>query len=117
MNATQEHEHNGLSQDRIHEYVWARYVQFEPPPFDLEEDEALAFLQEHYQRHPLAEDAECFYYGILAFERYFAGDCQERGLRSTALLVLAAYRDQTEPDFRWDAVEDRYQDLLVQIAE
>ena len=107
-------EPQGLSLRRIQEYVWARYVDFVSPPHDLEEDEALAFLHEHYQRHPLGEDTECFYYGILAFEMFFAGDSQDPALRSTALGALNSYRDQTAPDFKWDAVEDRYQDLLEQ---
>ena len=102
----------GLSRTRVHAYVWARYVEFAPPPSDLDEDQALALLQEHYGRHPLAEDTECFYYGILAFERFFAGGCQDKALHSTALRALASYRDQTAPGFRWDPVEDRYQDLL-----
>lgn len=105
-------EDSGLSLGQIQKYVWARYVELVPPPCDLEEDQALAFLHEHYQGHPIAEDTECFYYGILAFEQFFAGNCQDLALRSTALRALNSYRHQTAPDFKWDAVEDRYQDLL-----
>jgi hypothetical protein len=105
-----------LSLDRIQQYVWARYVEFRPAPFELDEAEALAFLQAHYQRHPLTEDAESFCDGILAFERHFAEDGardgEARSLLSTALQALRAYRDQTAPGFTWEVVEDRYQDLL-----
>ena len=109
-------EDRGLSLTRIYEYVWARYVEFSPPPFDVREDQALALLHEHYQRHPIAEDTECFYYGILAFERSFAEPARSKDLLERALAAFRAYRRQTSQGFVWEAVEDRYRETLERLG-
>lgn len=96
-----------LTVPRVQEYVWARYVQFEPAPFALDEDEALAVLERHYREHPLAGDAECFYYGILAYERSFARPRLQRNHLRRALEAFDAYRNQTSEGFAWPPVEDR----------
>jgi hypothetical protein len=88
--------------------VWARYIQFEPAPFELDEDAALALLEEHYREHPIDQDAECFYYGILAYERSFVRPARSRVYLRAALNAFDAYRRQTSQDFRWDPVDDRY---------
>lgn len=101
-----------LTLDRIHQYVWARYVSYEPPPFTVDEDQALSILESHYRTHPMAGDAECFYYGILAFERSFAHTDQRRPLLLRALQAFQAYRGQVGPD-AWEKVEDRYRELMA----
>jgi hypothetical protein len=105
-----------LSIQRIQQYVWARYVEFKTAPFQLDEARALAFLEDHYQRHPIGQDSECFYYGILAYERSFAASASSHTLLATARLAFEAYREQTGPDFKWDPVEDRLTDLNELLA-
>ena len=95
----------------MHEYVWHRYVKFDEPPVDLDEEEALRVLDEHFKTHPLTEDSECFYYGILAYERAFAQPDPKPLLRR-ALAAFLAYRGQITQDFSFDAVDDRYNDAL-----
>ncbi len=104
-----------LTLARIQHYVWRRYVEFAPAPFALDEEAALAFLEAHHREHPLAGDAECFYYGILAYERSFGGGRAARARLERALEAFTAYRAQTSSDFRWDPVEDRYHDALREL--
>lgn len=101
-----------LTLQHIQEYVWMRYVEFLGAPFELDEAKALAFYEAHYREHPLSEDSECFYYGILAYEHAFAGGEPDRALLRTALRAFQAYRDQTASHFSWDVVEDRYADAM-----
>lgn len=105
-----------LSVERIHEYVWARYVNFQPAPFDLDEDAALAALEQHYRRQPIDTDSECFYFGILAYERSFGRGPQlrRRHLRS-AIQAFEAYRQQTSDGFKFDPVDDRYTHVVEQL--
>lgn len=97
---------------QIHQYVWARYVNHEAAPFPLDEDRALEQLMAHYGEHPMQADAECFYYGILAYERSFAHPTTRQALLEQALLAFQAYRRQTSPGFTCSFVDDRYQDIL-----
>lgn len=101
-----------LSMARIQHYVWRRYVDYQPAPYPLDEDAALAFLEEHYRHHALKSDAECFYYGILAYERSFVADHSALICLERALLAFRAWRAQAGVDFRWDAVDDRMDDVL-----
>lgn len=96
-----------LTMERVHAYVWARYVAFEPPPFAIDEDEGLAVLEQHYGAHDLDADAECFYFGILAYERSFARPHLRRTRLRQALRAFDAYRKQTSEGFAWPPVEDR----------
>ncbi len=98
-----------LTRQRIQEYVWARYVDFEPAPFTLDEAQAAATLEAHYREHAMSDDSECFYYGILAYELAFADERNRRRYLVAAVQAFEAYRQQTSPDFAWDVVEDRYQ--------
>ncbi|MBL4845911.1 MAG: hypothetical protein JKY65_10315 [Planctomycetes bacterium] len=86
-------------------------MKFEQAPFELDEEEALHVLEEHYKTHSITEDSECFYYGILAYERAFSHENQTPYLRK-ALVAFIAYRDQTASDFDWEPVDDRYRDAL-----
>ena len=99
-----------MSRESIHEYVWTRYVDYEPAPFALDEEEALAQLERHYTEHPLEQDAECFYYGILAYEFSFgAPPGQQESYLRQAVAAFMAYREQTR-DMVWSPVADRLED-------
>jgi len=104
-----------LSLERIQYYVWNRYVEHGPAPYPLDEDRALRFLADHYRNHPLDEDTECFYYGILAYERSFADGVDAEDLQRTALRAFDAYRSQTSADFAWDVVDDRHADVRASV--
>lgn len=96
-----------LTREAVQAYVWARYVEFEAPAVAVDEDAALALLEAHYREHPIDADAECFYYGILAYERSFARPHLRRRLLRVALQAFDAYRRQTSEGFAWLPVEDR----------
>jgi hypothetical protein len=101
-----------LSVATIQQYVWARYVEFEQAPFEVDEEAALALFRSHYASHPLEQDSECFYFGILAYERSFADPEHQLERLREAVHAFEAYRGQTSVDFTWDAVEDRYLDAV-----
>ena len=105
-----------LTRERIQAYIWARYVEYEAPPYPLDEDQALAFLEAHYRTRPMSEDAECYYFGILAYERSFASPALRRPLLLRALQAFQAYRQQTSADFTWDIIDDRYADLIESLG-
>lgn len=96
-----------LTIERAQAYVWARYVQFEPPACPVDEDEALALFERHYEQHAIGSDAECFYYGILAYERSFGRPHLRRKLLRRALTAFEAYRQQTSEGFSFAPVDDR----------
>jgi hypothetical protein len=105
-----------VSRDSIHRYVWSRYIDYGPAPFALNEQEALAFLERHYQEHPLTEDAECFYYGILAYEHSFAAPPELRdSYLARAVEAFTAYRDQVVGPV-WEPVADRLEDARTLLA-
>jgi hypothetical protein len=97
-----------LTVPRVQQYVWSRYVQFETPAFEVDEDEGLALLEKHYAGRPMRTDSECFYYGILAYERSFANEQLRLLYMRKALEAFDAYHHQVTPDFKWEPVEDRY---------
>lgn len=97
-----------LTVPRVQQYVWSRYVEFKTPAFEVDEDEGLAVLEQHYAGRPMRGDSECFYYGILAYERSFASEQLRLPCMRKALAAFEAYRLQVTPDFKWEPVEDRY---------
>lgn len=101
---------------QIQQCVWARYVQFEAAPFEVDEEQAFAVLEQHYRDHPMAEDSECFYFGILAYELAFQRPDRQEALLKVAVRALDTYRRQTTPDFSWDPVEDRFHDAREQLG-
>ncbi|MCA8922544.1 MAG: hypothetical protein KDD82_12090 [Planctomycetes bacterium] len=101
-----------LTLEQIQEYVWSRYVNHDAPAAALDEDQALEFFEAHYATRPMATDADCYYYGILAFERSFANPAQQGPLLERALEAFRAYRHQASTDSAWEAVEDRYEEIL-----
>ena len=106
-----------VTRDSIHAYVWSRYVDYGLPPFVLDEKEALAHLERHYQEQSLQEDAECFYYGILAYEFSFAAPPELReSYLNRAVEAFTAYRDQTVGT-DWAPVTDRLADARQLLAQ
>ena len=101
---------------QIQRYVWMRYVEHGLPEQPLDEANALAWLESHYGTHGMDADAECFYYGILAFECSFAEPDRRQELLSCALTAFRAFRRQTSEGFVWEAVEDRYQETLERLG-
>jgi len=100
-----------LDRKAIQRYVWSRYVEHGQATA-IDESEALQFLENYYRENALDQDAECFYYGILAYEHSFATspDRQNHYLRQ-ALEAFKCYRAQTQ-GFNWDVVDDRYEDTV-----
>ena len=96
----------------IQQYVWTRYVDYGTPEEPLDEAQALATLEAHYEVQPLAGDADCFYFGILAFERSFAEPARRDELLERALEAFTAYRSQARDGAGWPAVQDRYEEAL-----
>lgn len=101
----------------IQRYVWARYVKFRRPPFEVDEVAALAAYADHYrERGGMTGDSECFYYGILAYEQAFASPEPDRELLKLAVQAFEAYAATTDQHFTWDAVEDRYHEAREALA-
>lgn len=104
---------------KVQSYIWGRYVTFQTPAEPIDEDEALDFLAQHSLKHPMEEDAECYYDGILAFERAYSVESPDRRRRllHRAVRAFQAYRKHTSLDFSWDIVDDRYADALEMLDD
>lgn len=105
-----------LSREKICQYVWATYVDATKAPFELDEGEAVSFFEKFYAKHPLNEDKECFFYGILLYEMAFQDEVNRARYLVKAREVFEVYRKVTG-DTEWDAVEDRYLDVQEMIKE
>jgi formylglycine-generating enzyme required for sulfatase activity len=105
-----------LSREKICQYVWATYVDATKAPFEMDEGEALRFFEKFYAKHPLNEDKECFFYGILLYEQAFQDDVNRARFLVKAREVFQVYRKVTG-DNEWDAVEDRLADVEEMIQE
>ena len=99
-----------LTREKICQFIWDRYIENSRPKFEIEEDEALKFFEEYYSKHPLNTDDECFYYGVLLYERAFADDQNRARFLVKAREVFGVYRS-VSGDTEWDAIEDRYADV------
>jgi len=99
-----------LTREKICQFIWDRYIENARPKFEIEEDEALKFFEEYYSKHPLNTDDECFYYGVLLYERAFADDQNRARFLVKAREVFSVYRS-VSGDTEWDAIEDRYADV------
>ena len=99
-----------LTRSKICEYVWAVYIDVTKAPFEIDESEALHFFEKFYSKHPLNEDEECFYYGILLYEQSFSDDANRDRYLVKAKQVFDVYRDGTG-ETEWEPIEDRYADV------
>jgi formylglycine-generating enzyme required for sulfatase activity len=99
--------------DAVRKYVWARYIDNERPKVPVDEDAALKMFEDYYSKHPLNQDDECFYYGILLYERASVLD-ESSATRARYLVkakeVFEVYR-QVSGETEWDVIEDRYADV------
>ncbi len=99
-----------LTRERICQYVWDRYIDQKKPAFELDEQQAVKFFEKLYANHPLNEDQDCYFYGILLYELAFI-DAQNRDRYLVkAKEVLEVYRNITG-ETEWDVTEDRYADV------
>ena len=98
--------------EKTNQYIWNRYIDNAKTDIVVDEDDALRKFEEHYSKHALNEDDDCFYYGILLYEKSFAapdGEARIRYLRKTRQ-IFNIYREITgETD--WDVIEDRLEDI------
>jgi formylglycine-generating enzyme required for sulfatase activity len=100
-----------ITPEAVRRYVWVRYIDDERPEKPIDEEHALKMFEDHYSKHPLNEDDECFYYGILLYERAFSGDDANRARYLVkAKEVFEVYR-KVSGETDWDAIEDRYADV------
>lgn len=99
-----------LTRERICQYVWARYIDNTKPPFEIDEEQAVHFFEKYYAKHPLTEDEECFYYGILLYELAFSDDRNRARYLVKAKEVIEVYRNVTG-ETEWDVIEDRFADV------
>ena len=97
----------------VRQYVWDRYIDNVRPRVEIDEEQALKLLEDHYSKHPLNQDDECFYYGILLYERAFSSedkDTQRARYFVKAKEVFEVYR-KVSGETEWDVIEDRYADV------
>ena len=99
-----------LTREQICQYVWARYVDNTTPKVVCDEDEALTFFEDYYAKHPLNEDDECFFYGVLLYERAFSDETNRARYLVKARDVFEVYR-KVSGETEWDVIEDRLTDV------
>lgn len=102
-----------LTLELVRKYIWTRYIDGERFHVEVDEDAALKLFEEHYAKHPLDQDEESFYYGIILFERAFAADPKDKNRARyfvKAKEVFETYR-KVSGETDWDAIEDRYADV------
>ncbi|MCW8139786.1 MAG: SUMF1/EgtB/PvdO family nonheme iron enzyme [Planctomycetota bacterium] len=100
-----------LNPETVRQYVWARYIDNVRPRVEIDEDQALKLFEDHYSKHPLNQDDECFYFGILLYERAFsAEDATRARYLVKAKEVFEVYR-RVSGETEWDVIEDRYADV------
>lgn len=106
------------SRKLINEYIWKRYIDNTSNYPDVEDKEALDELERFYAKHPVNEDQECVYYGVLLFEMAWQTEDKPRQaqLIVKAKEVLEIYRRLTE-ETDWDVVEDRLEECREFISE
>lgn len=107
-----------LTRDQINQYIWKRYIDNTSNYTVLSESDALKFFERYYSKHPINEDDECFFFGVLCFELAFqtADETKQARLLGKAKEVLQIYR-QTSGEEDWDAIEDRLEECNDFLAE
>lgn len=92
----------------VRKYVWTRYIDGEKPRKEIDEVAALKMFEEHYAKHPLNADDQCFFYGILLYERAFQDAASRAKYLVRAKEVLGIYQKMTGEE--WDVIDDRHAD-------
>ncbi|MEZ0230299.1 MAG: formylglycine-generating enzyme family protein [Planctomycetota bacterium] len=100
-----------LTLEKVNQYIWAKYIDSTRVPFEVNEDVALKLYEQHYAKHPLNEDDECFYYGILLYEAGFRDEKNRARYLVKAKEVFEVYR-QVSGETEWDVIEDRLADTV-----
>jgi hypothetical protein len=98
---------------RLHEYVWARYVDNAKTYPEIDEDVALRDYAARYDRGAIDKDA--WNYGVLLFESAFRDDARRDEYLLRCRHVLRAYRDHVDEE--WDVVDDRLAEAEDMVAE
>lgn len=99
-----------LTLTAVKEYIWAKYVENEDVPEDLDEEDILAFFEDHYRENRVEDDPEPFYFGILMFEMAWDHADRKKEFFYLARQLFRMYRDVSgETD--WETVEDRLADI------
>lgn len=102
---------DALTLDKVKQYVWAFYIDETRPPVKIDEDAAIKLYESHYGKHPINEDEECFYYGILLYEAAFRDEKNRARYLTKAKEVFEIYR-QTSGETEWDVIENRLADAV-----
>jgi hypothetical protein len=98
---------------RLHEYVWARYVDGAKTYPQVDEDVALRDYAARYDRGAIDKDA--WNYGVLLFESAFRDEARRDEYLLRCRHVLRAYRDHVDEE--WDVVDDRLAEAEDMVAE
>lgn len=95
---------------KIQEYVYLKYID----PGDhgsMDEEAGLRILEEHYKRPANADNPECYYVGILAFELGFEFDDETKRAAYFQRARWWLERSRKLSGEAWDAVDDRLADI------
>jgi formylglycine-generating enzyme required for sulfatase activity len=107
-----------LTRELIKQYIWRRYVDNTSNYPDVNDVEAIEVFEAYYAKHPVNEDDECFYFGVLCFEAAFC--CEDEQQKARLILkskeILEIYRKISEEQ-DWDVVEDRLEECRDFIKE
>lgn len=107
-----------LTRELIKQYIWKRYIDNTSNYPDVNDVEAIEVFERYYAKHPVNEDDECFYFGVLCFEAAWCCDDEAKQARLIlkAKEILEIYRKISEEQ-DWDVVEDRLEECRDFIAE
>lgn len=102
---------------KVHEYIYKKYVEPTSAGVEgLDDEQALAALEDHHSTSPLESNKEVYLYGILLFEMAFEQPERKFDYIARAKVILERYR-QMSGDTEWDAVEDRLFDINKTLQE
>jgi formylglycine-generating enzyme len=107
-----------LTRELIKQYIWKRYIDNTSNYPNVKDVEAIEIFERYYAKHPVNEDDECFYFGILCFEAAWCCDDEQQQARLIlkAKEILEIYRKISEEQ-DWDVVEDRLEECKEYISE
>ncbi|MDF1666335.1 MAG: SUMF1/EgtB/PvdO family nonheme iron enzyme [Planctomycetota bacterium] len=107
-----------LTRELIKQYIWKRYIDLTSNYPDVNDIEAIEVFERYYAKHPVNEDDECFYFGVLCFEAAWC--CEDKQKQARLILkakeILEIYRTSSEEQ-DWVVVEDRLEECRDFIAE
>jgi serine/threonine-protein kinase len=98
----------------IEEYVYARYIDAAPHS-QIEEEGAVATLDEYFRRPEHANDPDCYFPGVLYFELGFEDEQRQLDYFTKAKFWLE--RASQLMGEAWDVIDDRLADLQAYFEE